>query len=181
MECEERDTGKTNKNGSKKMARKYFHSNCYEKHMEDQHFKKVEADELKDLYEYVLEIHGFKQLDARMLEKIQDLRNGSIKIKGKKYTKYKEGVKYSLMLQTYQAIRSRVDYIKNSQSFNTEWNEFSYIFGTMLKNINQVSTYNKRNKASSKTANEQTRTDIEVQVSKKTVNKKDELDISEFL
>ncbi|GLI82553.1 hypothetical protein ANABIO32_02400 [Rossellomorea marisflavi] len=182
MVCEETQTKNKNKNGTYKMIRKYFHADCHSSHLEDAEFKKRESDELKNLYDFLLELHGFKQLDARMLEKIQDLRNGSVKINGKKYKKYKEGVSYSLMLQTYQAIRSKLDYILRNQNLNNEWNQFSYLFGTMVKNINQVSSYNAKNKTAERKVNENKRTDIEVEVTKKrTVEKKDELDISEFL
>ncbi|RYI30491.1 hypothetical protein EVU96_08745 [Bacillus infantis] len=181
MDVEEKGTGKFNKNGSEKMSRKYFHSNCYEPYKKDRELKQQDLVELDELYQHLLSVHNLDILDGRMIEKIQDLRNGSVKLNGKKIVKYKQGVRYSLMLDTYQSIQQKIDFILSTNQFKEKWNEFSYIFGTMVNNINTVQQAEKRRDTIERIykdikVNKET---VEIQV-KKTI-KKDELDISDFL
>lgn len=181
MTVEEKGTGKFNKNGSEKMSRKYFHTDCEEEYLNDKEVKKQELLELDLLYTYLTDLHKIKVLDGRMMEKIQDLRNGSIKMNGKKVKKYKQGVKYSLMLETYQFIQQKIDFILNSNQFKEKWNEFSYIFGTMINNINTVKDAENRREINEKInksikVNQET---VEIKVKKS--QKKDDLDISDFL
>jgi hypothetical protein len=134
--------------------------------------------ELDELYQYLLELHSFEVLDGRMMEKIQDLRNGSIKVDNKKIKKYKQGVPYSLMLDTYKYLGSRIDHIFKTMQFQTDWNAFSYIFGTMIKNINTIKEIEKQteNINAKPKANQES---LEIKVRNNV--KKDELDISAFL
>lgn len=180
MLCEEKSTGKFNKNGTEKMIRKYFHYGCNEEYQKDKKFKEEESKQFTELYEYLLKLHGLKVLDGRMIEKIQDLRNGTVKVKNKKIKKYKSGITYELMLQTYQYLNQRIDIILRSSQLQPKWNEFSYIFGTMINNVNEVSQMNKR-KEQVRVPNKAVNHDVGINVSKKEVKKKDELDISEFL
>ena len=92
MICEEKGTDKCNKNGTEKKVRKYYHDSCFIEYQKDKQFKEQETKELDELYRYLLNLHNVKVLDARMMEKIQDLRNGTIKVNNKKIKRYKEGV-----------------------------------------------------------------------------------------
>lgn len=161
-----------------KKPRRYFHKECYEMFIKEQEQREKDLMELDELYQYLLRLHNINLLDGRMMEKIQDLRNGSIKINGKKIKKYKQGVSYSLMLETYKHFDQRIDYIIHSNQFQTKWNEFSYVFGTMVNNINTVKELNKRVQQVNKPVqiNQET---VEIEVKK--ANVKDDLDISEFL
>lgn len=181
MFAEEKVTEQLNKDGSPRITRKYFHNDCHSLYLQDKEQKEKELKALDQLYQYLIKLHNLDVLDGRMMEKIQDLRNGSIKVKAKKIKRYKEGVPYELMLDTYKFIEDRADYIKKTNEFKTEWNEFSYIFGTMVNNINAIKdaavkrkTAERINKAIK--INQET---VEVQVKNST--KKDELDISDFL
>lgn len=181
MHCDEKPTGKFNKNGSPKMFRKYFHIECHELQLKDKEYKQVETAKLTDLYNHILKIHNIIALDGRMMEKIQDLRNGSVKINNKKVTKYKEGVPYEVMLQTYIYLASTIDGILHSMHFNEKWNEFSYIFGTVTRSVNDVMLMNKqRDKQIEKMQNVPSE-EVEIQVPIKSKKVKDNLDISEFL
>lgn len=179
MVCDETPTGKFNQNGSEKMIRKYYHLNCHNDFKKDREFKQKEANELDELYQYLLRLHNLKTLDSRMFEKIQDLRNGTIKLNNKKIKRYKDGVPYSLMLQTYLHLQNNIDDILRKMTFQTKWNEFSYIFGTISKNVNEVKDISALR--DSVEIPESINVDsVEIVVTKKD-KKKDDLDISQFL
>jgi hypothetical protein len=180
MFCEEKETGKFNKNGTEKKIRKYFHQDCYDLYKKDKEVKKIEAEKWDNLYQFLLKLHSLDVLDARMIEKLQDLRNGTIKIHNKKIRRYKQGVTYELMLQTYEYIIKRIDYVLLHNSFKTKWNEFSYVFGMIINNINEVKMMNERNKIASHNNKKVTESD-NVEITFKNRKKKDELDISDLL
>lgn len=180
MICHSKPTGKFNKNGTEKLIRSYYHPLCESAKLADDEFKEAETKELDALYNHIRKVHNIDVLDGRMFEKIQDLRNGSVKMGSKKVTRYKEGVTYSQMLDTYLYIQPRVENIILSMSFKTKWNEFSYIFGTMINNLNEVKSMQKRKERSERPTSI-TSTDFDIKVNKPVTKKKDEMDISEFL
>lgn len=181
MHCEEKPTGKFNKNGTEKMQRKYLHTKCKEAFEKDKLFKEKELLELDKLYTYLLRLHSVDALDGRMMEKIQDLRNGTIKIKSKKVTKYKSGVQYKLMLDTYKHLENRIDYVQSSMQFETKWNEFSYIFGMMTNNLIDVKEMLLRKDKFEQPSSVKIEYEPQTELIEKKSSKKDELDISDFL
>lgn len=184
MEVEEKGTGKFNKNGSEKKQRKYFHLECYQNYLKDKEFKEQELKELDALYQYLIKLHKLEALDGRMIERIQDFRNGTIKVKNQKIKKYKNGVTYSKMLQTYQFIEDKLNKVYEYKHLEPGWQEFTYFFGTMVNSLNEVQHVMK--KQAKETAlketvvkkNIETQSDYPAPLNKK---KKDELDISNFL
>lgn len=181
MHCDEKPTGKFNKNGSPKMFRKYFHPHCHDLFLNDKEYKRIEADKLKDLYDYLLNLHDLIALDERMMEKIQDLRNGTIKINNKKVKKYKSGVPYELMLQAYQYNANVIDDVMRKMRFEAKWNEFSYMFGIMTKSVNDINIMNIQKEKSDTFKSKVSTESIEINVKKKEVKKVDEMDISDLL
>jgi hypothetical protein len=177
-EKSEKETMVCIEKGKEKITRKYLHQGCYDEYIQEQELKEKDLKELDQLYKFLINLHSIELLDGRMMEKIQDLRNGSIKVNNKKIKKYKQGVPYSLMLDTYKFMNERIDSIINSMRFQTKWNEFSYIFGTMVNNINTIKQIEKLTEEVNQkpTINKET---VDIVVKKN--NKKDELDISAFL
>jgi len=179
--CDEKPTGQFNKNGSPKMFRKYFHTSCHGLFLDDKECKRIEADKLNDLYQYLLKLHNLIALDERMMEKIQDLRNGTIKINNKKVKKYKSGVPYELMLQAYHYNTNTIDDVMRKMHFKEKWNEFSYVFGIITKSVNDIHALNERKEMAETFKSKVSVESIEINVKKKEVKKVDELDISELL
>jgi hypothetical protein len=177
-EKSEKETMVCVEKGKEKITRRYFHQDCYREFLHEQEIKEKDLIELDELYKYIINLHSLTLLDGRMMEKIQDLRNGSIKINGKKIKKYKQGVPYSKILDTYKYLNEKIDYILRSMQFQAKWNEFSYVLGTVINNLNTLNAIEKANKQIDKPPiiNKES-IDIEV---KKTI-KKDNLDISAFL
>jgi hypothetical protein len=178
-EKSEKETMVCVEKGLEKKTRRYFHNDCHIEYLQEQETKEKDLKELDELYKYLLKLHSIDLLDGRMMEKIQDLRNGSIKINNKKIKKYKQGIPFSLMLDTYKYLNERVDGILNSMQFQTKWNEFSYVFGTMVNNINSIKQIEKHNDQ----VKEKPKVNLDTVdiIVKKKAAKKDELDISSFL
>ncbi|GEM_PF-6342435 len=179
MYCEATATGKYNKNGTEKMRRRYFHYACHTEYLNDKEKKQKELEEFDKLYNYLLKIHNLEVLNTRMIGKLQDFRNGSISIKGRKIKKYKKGISFQLMLDSYKHAEGKIEYALNNVTFQNKWNEFSYIFAIMVNNVNevvQVIKHQEKVKIDKKPI--RNISDYEVPIKQK---KKDELDISEFL
>ena len=180
MHCDETVSTQLNKKGEPKVVRKYYHFGCHNEHLQDKEFKRIDLEELDKLYSHLINLHNLETLDGRMMEKIQDLRNGTIKLHNKKIKKYKEGVRYSLMLNAYKHAHESIMNTFQYMNYKTKWNEFSYIFGIMTNAINEVTAI--ASQAEKVTVPKKVDVDaITVQVQKRNNAKKDELDISEFL
>lgn len=182
----EKETGQLNKNGSPRVTRSCYHKYCNEEYLKDKEFKEQEAKELDVLYEHIKAIHNLEVVDGRMFKRIQDLRNGNVTNYKSSYKKYKEGVPYSLMMESYRYSAKNIDQAMRSMSFQTTWNEFAYVFAIMERNINEVASelkHAEKNKIDEKITLE----DFKINVNKtnkiKNKNNKssDELDISQFL
>lgn len=185
MICDEKSTGKLNKNGTEKKIRKYYHEDCYIKFLEEKKFKENEVKKFDDLYQYLLKLHNFKNLDVRMIEKIQDLRNGTIKINNKKVKRYKSGVEYEDILKTYQYLSKEIENALHIKRYDPAWNQFSYVFGIVQKKINDVKMLieQKQKQESIQYAiqNSKINNYSEENNEHPKTKKDDELDISEFL
>ena len=185
MEVEAKPTGKFNKDGSEKMLRKYFHNNCHSLFLKDKKFKEQELKQLTELYDYLKTLHGLEVLDGRMMERIQDLRNGTVKIQNRKMTKYKSGVTYSQMLKTYQFIEDKLNRVSEYKTLQKGWNEFAYFFSIMInsildvKSITEKQVINEKSKEIVTKKNLHNQSDLSVPQNYK--KKKDNLDISSFL
>lgn len=176
------------KTGEVKKANHYFHSTCLTKFQEEKEFKAKELEELNQLYNYLLRTHNLNTLSGRMMEKIQDLRNGTIKLHGKKIRRYKAGISFTDILSTYKEVHTSINWAIKSKEFETKWNEFSYCFGIMLNKVNEVAYRNemlrKQQEEFDNSLNESQEEVLSqtIKVTKKhKTNNSDELDISEFL
>lgn len=182
MNVEEKETSKLNKDKTPKVTRKYFHPTCYEMYLNDKSFKEKEIQELDDLYKYLLKLHNVEVLDGRMMEKLQDLRNGSVKLGNKKIKRYKDGIDYSIILYTYQQEEQNVTWAIRNKHFQSKWNEFAYCFGIMLNKVNDVNAMDKlKQKHENKLPLDIDDDHHEIIVTNKPKKKKDDLDISSFL
>lgn len=183
MYVEAKDTGQVLKSGKPKLIRKYTHNHCVEAMLKDKEFKQQELKELDSLYQYLKHLHNIENLDGRMLEKIQDLRNGSVKVGSQKIIKYKDGVTYTLMLETYKYVEPNLHQVLHTMQFERKWNEFSYLFAIMNRSIAEVqSLERKKERAESFDKVKVEENDfVEFDFSQPVAKKKDKLDISEFL
>jgi hypothetical protein len=190
MHVEAKDTGQLLKSGKPKLIRKYTHKECLDALTKDKEFKQKELHEFDKLYQYLKSLHNLDKLDSRMIEKLQDLRNGSVKLGAKKVSRYKDGVTYPMMLETYKYIESNIQQVLYSMSFEKKWNEFSYVFAIMSRSIsdvkelerksNRANAFDKKVISEDELAIEPLYVDY-VDTVKPVGKKKDKLDISDFL
>ncbi|MBU8607853.1 hypothetical protein [Bacillus pumilus] len=188
MKCYSKPTGKYNKNGSEKMARKYVHLKCDEEYKNNEAFKEKELKELDELFTYLKKLHRIDTLDGRMMEKIQDLRNGTVVFNKKKIKRYKEGVPFRDILYTYEVNETYINKTLSNMVFAAKWNEFSYVFAIVINNINdsigaasnKETVMNRREAIIDNNLVDQTSYSMD-ETAKYNNNKKDVLDISEFL
>jgi hypothetical protein len=170
---------------NEKVLKKYFHFDCFDKYKEEQEFKKREFTQWDCLYQYILKIHNVDLLDSRMIGKIQDLRNGSIKLNGEKIKRYKDGIGYDVIMETYKQQSNNIEWVIKNKNFDKKYNEFSYVFSIILNNVNDINESLKTKKKQedqnihkvNKTIGEYE--DIKINLPK--LKKKDEMDISDFL
>lgn len=186
MVYEEQKTGKFNKNGTEKILKKYFHLECHKQFIKDKKFKEAENNKWSSLYEFVKSIHNLNVLDGRMIEQLQDLRNGTIKLpnSNKKIKKYKNGVGYDIILKAYQESIDEINYWKKAKQFDKKYGEFAYCLSIVKSKINDVFENEKIIKKQEETFNKTIDNVIfyqEINIQNKTNKKKDELDISDFL
>jgi hypothetical protein len=177
-----RESSKVRKDGTPGLIRKYVHPDCHPLYLEQKKFKEIEAKKLDDLYRYLMDLHKFVNVDDRMFVFLQDLRNGTIILKGFRFKKYKEGVPFELMLQTYKYLSKTIDNILRTMTFKDKWQEFLYVFVVMERCINEVNEMNKRQQKHEKKMNAPVNAEtIEINVPVKKKKGKDELDITDFL
>ena len=108
MHVEAKYTGKLNKNGTEKVLRSYYHHQCIQAYEQDKAFKEKERIEFDNLYQYLLKLHNIKHLDGRMIERIQDIRNGTVKVNNQKIVKSKQGIEYGDLLETYRYLKTKL-------------------------------------------------------------------------
>jgi hypothetical protein len=172
---------------NEKVTIKYFHLDCIEKYKQEQIFKKVELDQWDCLYKYLLKIHNVDLLDGRMIQKIQDLRNGTITLNGKKIKRFKEGIHYDVILETYERQTQNIEWVIKNKEFDKKYNEFAYVFSIILNNINDVNESLKvKQKQDEQNVHKMNRAigdyeDVPVKPHVYRLKKKDEMDISDFL
>src|SRR5699024_11275299 len=101
---------KLKKNYTIKISRLCYNKEYKEMYLKYKEFKEQEALELDSLYDYIKELHGLEIVDGRMFKRIQDLRNGNVSNYKSSYKKYKKGVPYSLMLESYKFSERNIDH-----------------------------------------------------------------------
>lgn len=141
--CEIKDTDRkdmeveesVSKSGNKQ--RKYYHKNCYPKHLADKEFKEKEQNEMDELVETIMKVHKISNMPNQFYPFIQDLRNGTV-LFGKKKKKYKEGYPYSLISKTYIFCSESIEYWKKNKNFESTMQELKYCWAIINDKINVV-------------------------------------------
>lgn len=181
MHIESKATGKILKSGKPQMSNKYTHLKCLEAVEEDKKFKQQELEELDQLQKYLTNLHGMVELTDRMYAEINDLRNGSIKHNSVKLKKYKKGVSFPFMLETYKYAEPLIRKLIDSMKFENKWNEFKYMFAVMTNKLDEFADFYRRKQDHHQIEDNREVEHIEIEVENTVSRKKDKLDISEWL
>lgn len=90
-----------------KTVRKYVHLSCKDDYEKKLDFLKNEKEEKIKLYNTIMRVHNIKLIPRQFYPNIEDIRNGSIMF-GKIIKKYKEGVPYSIIDETYKQYEDEI-------------------------------------------------------------------------
>lgn len=110
----------------------YFHGECLDKYFKDKEFKEAESKELDDLYIVMKEIHNIDVIPTTIFSMyLQPLRNGIFK-SGTRTKKYKEGIPYSVMKDSYLYVKGSIEYTRKNKEFNSTTDFLRYTFAIMV-------------------------------------------------
>jgi hypothetical protein len=133
--CERKDSKELMKQESNK---KYYHSNeCYSSYLREKDFKQKERIELDHLTDTIVQVHKLKfrgSIPSSFYPYINDLRNDSV-LFGKMQKRYKEGISYSLLADTYLFCTEKIAWAKANKQFNNTLSELKYCLAIVKNNI----------------------------------------------
>lgn len=110
----------------------YFHEECLKAYLKDREFKEVEAKELDELYVVIKELHRIDVIPTTFFSMyLQPLRNGVFK-SGTKTKKYKEGIPFSVMKDSYLYVKDSVEYARKNKEFDGSLGFLRYTFSIMV-------------------------------------------------
>ena len=126
------------KNGNEKKIN--LHISCVDDYNELMEYKKKELDWFDKLYEYIkgiLNYHPEQQLPKSLITRLQDLRNGTMTMKGKgRVNKSKEGYEYPIILDTFLTCGDSIRWAFDNKQFANELGKINYMMAIIDANIN---------------------------------------------
>lgn len=130
MECEE------NVSESGKITRMYFHKGeCWEKRLAHKEFLRTENEQLDNLCETIKRVHGLEIIPNSFFSLcLQPVRNGNYR-QGRKVIKYKKGVSYKMLDETYKYCEKSIEKIRSTKDFGGTLNELKYCFAVVIDKI----------------------------------------------
>ncbi|GAV11439.1 hypothetical protein [Paenibacillus sp. NAIST15-1] len=118
--------------------RKYYHHNeCYSAYLSEKNFKQKERIELDHLTDTIVQVHKLKfrgSIPSSFYPYINDLRNDSV-LFGKMQKRYKEGISYVLLANTYQFCEEKIAWAKANKQFKNTLSELKYCLAIVKNNI----------------------------------------------
>lgn len=181
--CEKKDTDRKDMIKIEGKFNKYYHISCYPKYQKKQEVINQDVVEWEELFEYLKEVFDVPTLSGNAIKTLQDLRNGYLKVHNRVVKRYKMGVPFNIMTETYKRYRKQIDYALNTKQFKGE-GAFIYCFKIMESKIGETVTMRKKKEKHDKTrkiADKRTIAPTD-EVPKAEFKKKEyEKDISDFL
>jgi hypothetical protein len=92
-------------------TKKYYHLQCWWKEQERRAERDKEVDAWMKLYEYIKQIHGLLDIQS-LVTSLQDLRNGTTRLKGRVVAQRKAGIPYEVMYEAYQLAADAIRWSK---------------------------------------------------------------------
>lgn len=118
--------------------KKYYHLEyCHEKWLKDKAFKQKEREEMDSLINTIIRLHKFQSaatFPKTFYPFIQELRNDSV-LFGKLERRYKEGITYETIENTYLYCEERIEWARGNKEFKNVMNELKYCFMIVKNNI----------------------------------------------
>lgn len=123
--------------GVKKPMKKFYHSNCFEKHLVEKEFRAKEQVEKDELTEVIKHIYGVKEVPRQAFPLLEAMRNGQ-PVFGKKQNmgkRYKEGYSYTLIKETFEYCSDTIEYWNSVKNFNGFMGAFKYALSIVIDKI----------------------------------------------
>ncbi|NBI31007.1 hypothetical protein [Chengkuizengella marina] len=118
---------------------KYYCKGCYQNFIEQQEFLKKEQKEMDQLIEIIKVVHEIDNVPGQFYPFLQDLRNGSSIVMGKKNRRYKEGFAFKVISETYRKYQDDIRYWKNRKNFEgSTLKELRYCLAIVIDKIQMV-------------------------------------------
>ena len=118
--------------------RSYYHHSCWPNEQTRREEAEKERKALKELCEYIMELHGFRLLPKSFFPFLQDLRNGTVRFQGPVQSKYKQGIPYEVIHEAYRLCQDNIAWAKRNKRFSSDLAEVKYGFAIIQNNINQA-------------------------------------------
>lgn len=115
----------------------YYHKGeCYERHTKKEKFILDELTKKDELNDVLKDIYNIKfQVPSRIWEILQDLRNGTNRYQKFFKKRYKEGVPYDVIAESYRMSKDSIHWAKLNRRFKTLEVEMKYGIAIMQNKI----------------------------------------------
>lgn len=126
----------------------YIHTDkCFSAYLKDQEFKQQETEWLDKICKHIVDIHGLLVIPQQTVIRLQELRNGTILLAGKKVKQYKNGVPFDLIYDAYQLASDSIKWcIVNKLNNDKSIKSINYGFAIMQGKINEAYQRKQRRK-----------------------------------
>jgi hypothetical protein len=118
--------------------KRYYHREfCHDKFIRDKAFKKKEKEEMDSLVNTIVRLHKLQSVTTfprTFYPFIQELRNDSV-LFGKIERRYKEGLTYKTIEDTYLYCSEKIGWAKGNKEFKNVMSELKYCFAIVKNNI----------------------------------------------
>lgn len=164
-----------------KRTYKYYFCNeqCKNEFIADKEFKKKERQEKDNLVDTIMQVHRIPIIPSQFYPYLEELRNGDV-VFGKIKKKYKEGVPYSVIRDTYLYCQKDILWAKETKDFKgSTLQELKYGLAIVKDKISLIYKRHQQQKRMSDDID-----DVYIEQTERDViyNKKDnDGDISQFL
>lgn len=123
---------------TKEADKKYYHNEyCHERYLRNKAFKQKEKEELDSLINTIVRLHKLQSISTfprTFYPFIQELRNDSV-LFGKIERRYKEGLTYKTIEDTYLYCEEKIEWAKGNKEFKNVMSELKYCFAIVKNNI----------------------------------------------
>ncbi|MGR6760300.1 hypothetical protein ACU1JV_00455 [Paenibacillus sp. T2-29] len=167
--------------------RRYYHKEyCFDRFKKEQEATRIENEQWDELYQYIIKFHDLVTLSVANITRLKHLRAGFEYKKGKKIPKWRTGPDYALMLEAYRLSEKNNLYAMSTKIGDwNDVNQVNYTISTMVGHLNDAwkirLNKKKQMEAEKRVEKQESKRDQSLPNKNTYSNKRDDLDISDFL
>lgn len=164
----------------------YHREHCHQKFLSNKEVTQRENQQWDNLFQYLLRLHDVIVLPTGNISRLQDLRAGYTMKNGKKIRQWKSGPDFALMLDAYKLAEDSIKWcITNKLNGSNDVKAINYCISIMIDKLNEANEFRKNTlkheQAQLRVDAQESKKDQNTYIHKNNKNKKDNLDISDFL